>query len=216
MKVKFLPNNIELEIKPNQSVLNLAQDNDIHIQSVCKGIPSCAECRVNIVEGEMNVIPPQAKELDLIGTAYFVDQRRLSCQMKCFGDIVVDLREQVEKADKSTKNPQGRYVKEREDSNARMGSFLEEEVSIDENLVRSDEEEIKELEKANAEREKLLKLQEEYKIKKTENRNDISVAGNSKSNKKKKKKRNNNRRRNKNSNNNNNDNTNSSDKKTTS
>lgn len=126
MKVKFLPQDIELEINPGQSVLDLAQQNDIHIQSVCKGIPSCAECRVYIKEGEHNVMPPQAKELELIGTAYFVDQRRLSCQLRCFGDVIVDLTEQVEKQNKSTKNPQGRYVKERDDSQARMGNVLEE------------------------------------------------------------------------------------------
>lgn len=126
MKVKFLPQNIELEIKPNQSVLDLAQENGIHIQSICKGIPSCTECRVYVKEGESNIIPPMAKELELIGTAYFVDQRRLSCQIKCFGDVVVDLSEQIEKSKKSTKNPQGRYVKEKEDSKARMGNILDE------------------------------------------------------------------------------------------
>ena len=134
MKVKFLPQNIELEIKPNQSVLDLAQEHGIYIQSVCKGIPSCAECRVHIEEGERNMVPPLAKELELIGTAYFVDQRRLSCQIKCFGDIIVDLSEQIEKSKKSTKNPQGRYVKEKEDSKARMGNILDEsEKKPDEN-----------------------------------------------------------------------------------
>lgn len=126
MKVKFIPQNIELDINPGQSILDLAQNNDIHIQSVCKGIPSCAECRVYVKEGEHNVMPPQPKELELIGTAYFVDQRRLSCQLRCFGDVTIDLTEQNEKQNKSTKNPQGRYVKEREDSHARMGNVLEE------------------------------------------------------------------------------------------
>ncbi len=126
MKIKFIPQNIELEINPGQTVLDLAQQNDIHIQSVCKGIPSCAECRIYIKEGDHNVMPPQPKELELIGTAYFVDQRRLSCQLRCFGDVVIDLTEQNEKQNKSTKNPQGRYVKEREDSHARMGNLLEE------------------------------------------------------------------------------------------
>ncbi len=130
MKVKFVPQNIEVEIKPNESVLKVAQDHGIHIQSVCKGIPSCAECRVHIKEGETNVVPPLQPELELIGTAYYIDQRRLSCQLRCFGDVVVDLTEQIEKANKSTKNPQGRYVKEKEDSHARMGNILEEEGEV--------------------------------------------------------------------------------------
>jgi ferredoxin len=109
VKVKFVPQNIELEIKPNQSVMNLAHDNGIFIKSVCKGLPSCAECRVRIVDGENNVIPPLAPELNLIGTAYFIDRRRLSCQLKCFGDVTVDLTEQVEKQNVSSKKPKGKY-----------------------------------------------------------------------------------------------------------
>ncbi len=142
MKVKFMPQDIELDIAPGQSILDLAQANEIHIQSVCKGIPSCAECRIYIKEGEHNVMPPQPKELELIGTAYFVDQRRLSCQLRCFGDVTIDLSEQNEKQNKSTKNPQGRYVKEREDSHARMGNVLEElteeEMAYEAELLKSE------------------------------------------------------------------------------
>lgn len=98
MKVKFLPENVEYEIKPNQSVMQLAHEKKIEIHSVCNGMPSCAECRVKIVEGEYNVPPPSRKELNLIGTGYYIDQRRLSCQLYCFGDVTVDLTEQIEKS----------------------------------------------------------------------------------------------------------------------
>ena len=126
MKVKFMPQNKEVEIKPGQSVLNVAQDHGIHIQSVCKGIPSCAECRVHVVEGDENMPPPMENELDLIGTAYFIDRRRLSCQMRCFGNVTVDLSEQIEKERESSKQPQGRVKKEGEESFARMGNILDE------------------------------------------------------------------------------------------
>ena len=97
MKVRFLPQGIEREIKPGENVLHVAQDAGIYIKSVCRGVPNCAECRVRVVEGEFNVLPPGSVELALIGTAHFVDRRRLSCQLKCFGDISVDLTEQLEK-----------------------------------------------------------------------------------------------------------------------
>ena len=58
-----------------------------------------AECRVKIVEGEHNVLPPSKAELNLIGTNYFVDQRRLSCQVRCYGNITVDLTEQIERSE---------------------------------------------------------------------------------------------------------------------
>lgn len=130
MKVKFLPQNVEYDIELNETVLHLAQRNDLHIQSVCKGLPSCAECRIQIKEGENNVPPPSSKELSLIGTAYYVDQSRLSCQLRCFGDVVVDLSEQIEKEkrakERPTVGPSGRTIAPDRQSNAVKGSIIEE------------------------------------------------------------------------------------------
>lgn len=97
MKVKFVPQNVEFEIKQGQSVMDLAHEKGLPIRSTCNGLPSCAECRVKVVDGDYNLNPPSRKELGLIGTGFYIDQRRLSCQMLCFGDVTVDLQEQVEK-----------------------------------------------------------------------------------------------------------------------
>lgn len=172
MKVKFLPQDIEVDIKPGQSVLNVAQDNGVHIQSVCKGIPSCAECRVQVIEGADNVLPPMPEELNLIGTAHFVDQRRLSCQMRCFGSVVVNLEEQVAKEQVSAKRPQGKAHKEEADSSARMGNILEDNVAVDLEIT---EEERREAEAAMAEKEARDKQrqqqQQSKKKKKSKNKN---------------------------------------------
>jgi ferredoxin, 2Fe-2S len=127
MKVKFMPMNVEHEIEFNETVLHLAQRHDIHIQSVCKGIPSCAECRIQLKQGEHNVPHPSTKELSLIGTAYYIDQSRLSCQLRCFGDVVVDLSEQLEKENRAAKRPQGRANRaDGEKSHAVKGILIEE------------------------------------------------------------------------------------------
>lgn len=97
MKVKFVPQNVEFEIKPGESVMHLAEDNGLYVKSVCRGVPSCAECRVKIVEGETNVFAPVAAELGLIGSGYFIDRRRLACQLQCIGDVTVDMSEQIAK-----------------------------------------------------------------------------------------------------------------------
>jgi ferredoxin len=97
MKVKFVPQEVEFEIKPGQTVMDLAHEKGIPVRSTCNGMPSCAECRVRVTDGDWNVNPPSRKELSLIGTGYYIDQRRLSCQMLCFGDITVDTTEQIEK-----------------------------------------------------------------------------------------------------------------------
>jgi 2Fe-2S ferredoxin len=98
MKVKFVPQNIEVEIKQGQTVMDAAHKNGVVIRSTCNGMPSCAECRVRVVDGDWNTNPPSRKELSLIGTGYYIDQRRLSCQLLCFGDITVDTAEQIEKS----------------------------------------------------------------------------------------------------------------------
>lgn len=126
MKVKFVPQNVECEVKSGQSVLDVALENNIYIKSICRGVPSCAECRVILAEGEYNVLQPSSAELALIGSGYFLDRRRLSCQLKCFGDITVDLSEQVEK-ESELKNPKPRSRNSREESiqsNAVMGNMM--------------------------------------------------------------------------------------------
>lgn len=129
MKVKFLPLNVEHEIEFNETVLHLAQRHDIHIQSVCKGLPSCAECRVQIKEGEHHVLPPSSKEVSLIGTAHYIDRSRLSCQLRCFGDLTIDVSEQLEKEKRASKRPQGRASRaDGEESFAVKGNIIEEYV----------------------------------------------------------------------------------------
>lgn len=132
MKVKFLPSGEEHEIEFNETVLHLAQRVGLHIQSVCKGIPSCAECRVQISEGEHHVLPPSKKELDLIGTAHYVDMSRLACQLRCFGDLVVDLKEQMEKESRAQQKPKERFSRrDGETSRAVLGGILDNVVADD-------------------------------------------------------------------------------------
>lgn len=90
--------NKEVEITSEQSVLEVALANQIPIRTVCKGVPACSECRVRITEGENYVLPPNKAELNLIGSGYFVDHRRLSCQLRCYGNVTVDVSEQLAKA----------------------------------------------------------------------------------------------------------------------
>ena len=97
MKIKFLPQNVTMEVNSEKSVMELAKENKLAVSSSCNGMCSCAECRVYVVEGEEYVLPPSAKEVELIGEGHFIDNRRLSCQLFCFGDVTIDLSEQVEK-----------------------------------------------------------------------------------------------------------------------
>lgn len=107
MKIRFEPMGLEVEATPDKSLLTIAQENNIQIRSICKGQVSCGECRVKIIEGENNVPPPTKAELNLIGTTYFIDGRRLSCRANAFGNITVDLTEQLETKEGGSKKIRG-------------------------------------------------------------------------------------------------------------
>ncbi len=122
-KIKFLPQNIEVPVDPEKSLLKIAQENGIKIKSICNGTPSCAECRVKIIEGDQSVPPPSKAELNLIGTSYFLDGRRLSCQVRCFGSVTVDLTEQVNKVD-TQKKVKGVKFKDQKDIHAKQDTLI--------------------------------------------------------------------------------------------
>lgn len=107
MKIKFLPQDITVDTNSEKSLLEIAWANNIPIKSICKGVPSCAECRIKIVEGESNINPPTRTELNIVGTNYFLDGRRLSCQVYCFGDVTIDMKEQLERDEASSKKIRG-------------------------------------------------------------------------------------------------------------
>lgn len=134
MKVKFVPQNVEFEIKPGQSVMHLAEDHGLYVKSVCRGVPSCAECRVRVTEGEANVLPPGAAELQLIGSGWFIDRRRLACQLHCMGDATVDLSEQIAKKDGLIG---GRKTKKAQS----VGDRVEEEITIRDSIASSSDSE---------------------------------------------------------------------------
>lgn len=103
MKIKFIPQNIEVDVDPTKTLLKIAQENGLKIKSVCGGVASCAECRVKIVQGENSIPEPSKAELNMIGTSYYLDGRRLSCQIHCFGAVTVDLTEQLNKVETQKK-----------------------------------------------------------------------------------------------------------------
>ena len=204
MKVKFLPMDVEHEIESNETVLHLAQRTGLHIQSVCKGLPSCAECRVRIVDGEHHVLPPSKKEVSLIGTAHYIDLSRLSCQLRCFGDLTVDLSEQIEKEKRAQNKPRDRKARsDGQESKAVLGAIMDDFV-VD-NKPLEDEQQKTEQRKARPQRKKTeMKLDKRdefygsfYKEENGKKADGKSGEGRSK-NRNKNKNRNRNRNRNKN------------------
>jgi len=123
MRIKFLPSGVEIPVDPQKSLLQLATENNIKIKSICNGVPSCSECRVKVVEGMDSIPEPNKAELNLIGSSYHLDGRRLSCQVRCFGSITVDLTEQLNKSD-SQKKIKGIKVKDQKDIHAKQDTMI--------------------------------------------------------------------------------------------
>lgn len=134
MKIKFLPTGQEIENDPNKTLLQLCTENHIEIRSICKGVPSCAECRVKIVDGEHNVLPPTKAEIGVVGSNYFIDQRRLACQVHCFGQVTVDITEQIERSETQNKKVRGFRAANQKgviETHAKQGTMvLEEPVEV--------------------------------------------------------------------------------------
>lgn len=107
MKIHFFPIDKTIEGNPDKSLLQLATENGIVIKSVCKGVPSCTECRIKIKDGDSNTLPPTKAELSLIGTNHHIDGKRLACQVRCFGDMTVDMTEQIERGEAQSKKIRG-------------------------------------------------------------------------------------------------------------
>lgn len=130
MKIKLLPTNQEIENNPNKTLLQVCLDNKVELKSICKGVPSCAECRVKVVSGENNLIPPAKAELGLIGTSYYLDGRRLACQARAFGDVTLDITDHLNKDDNSNKKLRGfRAQGTQSESKAVQGTLVLEEAT---------------------------------------------------------------------------------------
>ncbi len=113
MKIKVEPNHVEFENDPNKTLLQLCHENGVHINSLCKGQPKCAECRIKIVQGDHNVIPPNSVELAILGNNYYLDGRRLACQVRAYGELTIDISEQAERGLNAHKKVRGFRAKDK-------------------------------------------------------------------------------------------------------
>ncbi|WP_038056166.1 ASKHA domain-containing protein [Thermodesulfobacterium hydrogeniphilum] len=52
-KIKFLPYNIEAEVFPEETILEIAMRYGIHINASCGGVGSCNKCKIIIEEGKV-------------------------------------------------------------------------------------------------------------------------------------------------------------------
>lgn len=101
---KFLQKGLEpvtvTNVKPDQSILEVALDNNIHLHYDCGGVCACSTCHCYLEKGEEYLPEKSEREEDFISMAINPQENsRLSCQ--CIlqdgeGNIVVTVPDQTE------------------------------------------------------------------------------------------------------------------------
>lgn len=101
-KVTFLPSRLRplpivVEGKVGDSVLDVAQDNDVPVGSACGGVCACSTCHVQVQQGADALTEMEDDESDRLDLAFdVVPESRLGCQARLTGagDVVVKISEE--------------------------------------------------------------------------------------------------------------------------
>lgn len=91
-KLGNLGQDITLEAKEGQTILDVALDNHIDLEHNCGGNCACTTCHVIVREGVGNLSEMDEDEEDRLDTADGLTlTSRLGCQAKIKGDVVVEI-----------------------------------------------------------------------------------------------------------------------------
>lgn len=91
-KVRFIKENIEVEIEEGQSILDAAKKAGAPEGDRCGGVCACSTCHVYVVQGFDALSDVEDEEFDILDKAFDVrSTSRLGCQAKVHGDVQVDI-----------------------------------------------------------------------------------------------------------------------------
>jgi 2Fe-2S ferredoxin len=93
-KVRFLPLDIEVDVKEGTPVLDAALDNNIRIDHNCGGNCACSTCHIIVEKGFKSLDEMSEDEEDMLDEAEgLTDTSRLACQAKVTEDLIVRIPE---------------------------------------------------------------------------------------------------------------------------
>ena len=102
--IVFTPSGIRGRVKKGTTILEAAQKFSVDLNSICGARGRCSKCQVELTFGEFNKLNIRSKETsvsernetELIYRTKFhlSEERRLGCQTKILGDLVVDVPEE--------------------------------------------------------------------------------------------------------------------------
>jgi 2Fe-2S ferredoxin len=83
IQVRFLDHNLTFEAAIGESILDLADRNDLSLDHACGGVCACATCHVKILTGAEHFTEASEDEEDQLDSARDLDlNSRLSCQAR--------------------------------------------------------------------------------------------------------------------------------------
>src|SRR5262245_47233251 len=94
-KVRFIKENLEVEVPEGTTILQAAREAGAPEGDRCGGVCACSTCHVYVVKGFDDTSEIQDEEFDILDKA--VDVRmtsRLGCQAKISGDIDVEISDE--------------------------------------------------------------------------------------------------------------------------
>ena len=86
-KIDLIPDNTEISISEDETILTASLRNDIQHHHACGGLGMCSTCRVEIIEGEDNLSPKSKSEQNLSKKLELPSNIRLACQTKIKGNV---------------------------------------------------------------------------------------------------------------------------------
>ncbi len=87
MKAHYITEDLCLEIKQGESLLEACIRKKIPISHSCEGMASCGTCRV-IITSDLNLLPPRnSLEQEMADDRGFKPEERLACQMEINHDF---------------------------------------------------------------------------------------------------------------------------------
>ena len=87
--VRFVPLGKEKEIRAGATILAAANQCDVPIGQSCNGDGVCGWCRVKIIGGMDEMLPPSQLEMKLMKEKEFAGDERAACLAKIRGDVAV-------------------------------------------------------------------------------------------------------------------------------
>ncbi len=102
--VVFQPSGRRGVARPGQTVLDVARDLGVYIESICGGHQTCGKCRVQVSDGRFDkygiqstpahLSPPDESERACAARCGLVSNERLACSARILGDVVIVVPEE--------------------------------------------------------------------------------------------------------------------------